>query len=260
MDAVTSLRPALRPGGQPRPAGARRAGGAAGRPGALAALGLTRTAAAELADGGGAVGSTAGSAARRPAHRRQLAGGRAPPPAGSPRRRPVEGMRSFDDATSWWSTSQSASPTIRGPVGTVRRSSAGSPPRATASPRPARRRRASCTAATRPTTGVMVVAKSERAYTALKTAFKERTVEKGYHALVQGHPDPSRRHDRRPIDRHPRRLEVRGRRRRAPLGHALRGDRAFAAASLPGRHRAQTGRTHRIRVLLGPAATPAWAT
>ena len=41
------------------------------------------------------------------------------------------------------------------------------------------------------TTGVMVVAKSERAYTALKAAFKERTVEKGYHALVQGHPDPS---------------------------------------------------------------------
>src|SRR3954453_11269151 len=37
------------------------------------------------------------------------------------------------------------------------------------------------------TTGVMVVAKSERAYTALKAAFKQRTVEKGYHALVQGH-------------------------------------------------------------------------
>ena len=43
----------------------------------------------------------------------------------------------------------------------------------------------------------MVVAKSERAYTALKAAFKERTVEKGYHALVQGHPDPLARHDRR---------------------------------------------------------------
>src|SRR3712207_7368831 len=42
------------------------------------------------------------------------------------------------------------------------------------------------------TTGVMVVAKSERAYTALKAAFKERTVDKRYHALVQGHPDPTR--------------------------------------------------------------------
>ena len=36
----------------------------------------------------------------------------------------------------------------------------------------------------------MVVAKSERAYTALKRAFKEREVEKIYHAVVQGHPDP----------------------------------------------------------------------
>ena len=41
------------------------------------------------------------------------------------------------------------------------------------------------------TSGVMVVALSERAYTLLKRAFKQRTVEKRYHALVQGHPDPS---------------------------------------------------------------------
>ena len=40
------------------------------------------------------------------------------------------------------------------------------------------------------TSGVMVVAKSERAYTALKRAFKERTVDKVYHAVVQGLPDP----------------------------------------------------------------------
>ncbi|MDT5029746.1 MAG: rRNA synthase, partial [Micromonosporaceae bacterium] len=41
------------------------------------------------------------------------------------------------------------------------------------------------------TSGVMVVALSEHAYTVLKRAFKERTVDKRYHALVQGHPDPS---------------------------------------------------------------------
>ncbi|MGH3546469.1 MAG: pseudouridine synthase, partial [Mycobacteriales bacterium] len=41
------------------------------------------------------------------------------------------------------------------------------------------------------TTGVMVVAKSELAYSALKRAFAQRTVRKRYHALVQGHPDPS---------------------------------------------------------------------
>ena len=38
------------------------------------------------------------------------------------------------------------------------------------------------------TSGVMVVALSERAYTVLKRAFKHRTVDKRYHALVQGHP------------------------------------------------------------------------
>ena len=32
--------------------------------------------------------------------------------------------------------------------------------------------------------GLMVVAKSEHAYSALKRAFKERTVEKVYHAVV----------------------------------------------------------------------------
>ena len=37
------------------------------------------------------------------------------------------------------------------------------------------------------TTGVMVVALSERAYTVLKDAFRDRTVEKIYHAVVQGH-------------------------------------------------------------------------
>ncbi len=40
------------------------------------------------------------------------------------------------------------------------------------------------------TSGVMVVAKTENAYTALKRAFKERTVDKVYHAVVQGLPDP----------------------------------------------------------------------
>lgn len=53
------------------------------------------------------------------------------------------------------------------------------------------------------TSGLMVVAKSERAYTALKRAFKERTVDKTYHALVQGHPDPLRGTVDAPIDRHP---------------------------------------------------------
>jgi 23S rRNA pseudouridine1911/1915/1917 synthase len=40
------------------------------------------------------------------------------------------------------------------------------------------------------TSGLMVVAKSELAYTILKRAFRSRAVDKTYHALVQGHPDP----------------------------------------------------------------------
>ena len=53
------------------------------------------------------------------------------------------------------------------------------------------------------TTGLMVVAKSEHAYSALKRAFREREVDKGYQALVQGHPDPLRGTVDAPIDRHP---------------------------------------------------------
>ncbi|HET6300276.1 RluA family pseudouridine synthase [Microbacterium sp.] len=53
------------------------------------------------------------------------------------------------------------------------------------------------------TSGLMVVAKSERAYTALKRAFKEREVDKIYHAVVQGHPDPLVGTIDAPIGRHP---------------------------------------------------------
>lgn len=53
------------------------------------------------------------------------------------------------------------------------------------------------------TTGVMVVAKSERAYSVLKRAFKAREVDKRYHAVVQGQLDPLRGTIDAPIDRHP---------------------------------------------------------
>ena len=53
------------------------------------------------------------------------------------------------------------------------------------------------------TSGLMVVAKTETAYSALKRAFKEREVEKIYHAVVQGHPDPLTGTIDAPIGRHP---------------------------------------------------------
>ncbi len=53
------------------------------------------------------------------------------------------------------------------------------------------------------TTGAMVVAKSDHAYSVLKQAFRDRVVDKRYHALVQGHPDPLRGTIDAPIARHP---------------------------------------------------------
>jgi 23S rRNA pseudouridine1911/1915/1917 synthase len=54
------------------------------------------------------------------------------------------------------------------------------------------------------TSGLMVVAKTDQAYSFLKSAFKNREVEKIYHALVQGHLDPSKGTIDAPIDRHPK--------------------------------------------------------
>ncbi|SFT66730.1 23S rRNA pseudouridine1911/1915/1917 synthase [Actinopolyspora lacussalsi subsp. righensis] len=98
------------------------------------------------------------------------------------------------------------------------------------------------------TTGVMVLAKSERAYSALKRAFKERTVDKHYHALVQGHPDPSRGTIDAPIDRHPRvdhkfAVVTDGK----PSVTHYETVEAFRAASLVD-VKLETGRTHQIRV------------
>jgi 23S rRNA pseudouridine1911/1915/1917 synthase len=98
------------------------------------------------------------------------------------------------------------------------------------------------------TTGLMVVAKSESAYSMLKRAFKEREVDKRYHAVVQGHLDPLRGTIDAPIDRHPT----------ADYRYAVLSTgkpsvthydtvEAFRSASLVD-VQLETGRTHQIRV------------
>lgn len=106
------------------------------------------------------------------------------------------------------------------------------------------------------TTGAMVVAKSEIAYSRLKRAFKERTVDKRYHALVQGHPDPLRGTVDAPIDRHPvgdgRFAVVAGGKDSVTHYDTIE---AFRAASLLD-IKLETGRTHQIRVHMSALRHP----
>jgi hypothetical protein len=97
------------------------------------------------------------------------------------------------------------------------------------------------------TSGLMVVCKSERAYSVLKRAFKHRTVDKTYHALVQGLPDPLVGTIDAPDRAHRGGLQVRRPRLGRQRGHPLRVVEAFRHASLLEIH-LETGRTHQIRV------------
>ena len=106
------------------------------------------------------------------------------------------------------------------------------------------------------TSGLMVVAKSERAYTLLKRAFKERTVDKRYHALVQGHPDPLTGTVDAPIDRHPQHAYkwavVEGGKASVTHYETLEALRAASLLEV----KLETGRTHQIRVHMAALRHP----
>jgi 23S rRNA pseudouridine1911/1915/1917 synthase len=106
------------------------------------------------------------------------------------------------------------------------------------------------------TSGLMVVAKSERAYTELKRQFHDREVHKIYHAVVQGYPDPLAGTIDAPIGRHPG----------ASWKFAVTADgkpsithyetlEAFRYAALLEVH-LETGRTHQIRVHMAAQKHP----
>lgn len=223
-------------------------------------LGLSRTRAAELAETGDVRvdGKVVGKSDRLPAAAWLEVTLPAPPAAAPAAREPVHGLRVvYDDADLV---------VVDKPVGVAAHPSPGwAGPTVIGALAGAGYRIATSGAAERQgvvhrldvgTSGLMVVAKSEGAYSGLKRAFRERTPVKVYHALVQGHPDPSAGTVDAPIGRHPtaayKWAVVEGGRPSVTHYATLE---AMRGASLLEIH-LETGRTHQIRVHMSAVHHP----
>jgi 23S rRNA pseudouridine1911/1915/1917 synthase len=106
------------------------------------------------------------------------------------------------------------------------------------------------------TSGLIVVAKNERAHTELSKQFKDRAVNKVYLALVAGHPNPQEADVEGPIGRHPNdwqrmAIVLKGR----PARTRYRVVRSYRDVALV-EARPKTGRTHQIRVHLASVGHP----
>ena len=106
------------------------------------------------------------------------------------------------------------------------------------------------------TSGLMVIAKSEGGYSVLKQAFRDRAVDKTYHTVVQGHPDPLQGTVDAPIGRHPRHdykfaVMASG---KASVTHyeTLEAHRFASLLEV----QLETGRTHQIRVHMAALKHP----